>query len=224
MSNNKGMEMAFNWVFSIVAGALIFLFLIYFAFQHTDLFGKRTNLLVREEFDNAFGGLESTDISTLIELEERVTLKFECVSGRMVFSVNEGDKREIPGKIIAAPRILSGKNFTISTDSLIKPFKITSFIYIQSDERRINAREDPLQKAYDYSEDDDCINDMISERLKLVKEAYKNKARYLNRQDCDYGTLIGRINNLNSVDDLNNVDDIIYLNENLIERGCPALF
>src|SRR3989344_4223259 len=157
MSNKKGFELVFSWIFSLVAGVLIFTFLIYFGYQHTDLFGKRTNLLVREEFDNAFGSLKSTEISTLIELQENITLKFDCADGNILFGVNEGDKREIPGKIIAAPSVLSGHNFSIKTDSFVKPFKIVSFIYIDSDERKINSvKDDPLERALDYSQDDDC--------------------------------------------------------------------
>ena len=230
-NNKKGFELVFSWIFSLVAGVLILIFLIYFAYQHTDLFGKRTNLLVREEFDNAFGSLKNTEISTLIELQDNITLKFDCIDGKILFGVNEGDKREIPGKIIAAPMILSGHNFSIKTDSFVKPFKIVSFIYIDSDERKIRTTEnDPLKRAYAYSDDDNCIKQMVSERLEMVKSSYMNKISYLggarnsDGSPCSYVNIKDKINLL-TVDNLDsNSDDINNLNEQLIWQGCPALF
>ena len=231
MSNKKGFELVFSWIFSLVAGVLIFSFLIYFAYQHTDLFGKRTNLLVREEFDNAFGSLKSTEISTLIELQENITLKFDCVDGRILFGVDEGDKREIPGKIIAAPSVLSGHNFSIKTESFVRPFKIVSFLYIDSDERKVRSTEtDTLKKALDYSSNDVCIKQMIDERISLVKASYLEKISYLgiaknsDGAQCNYGNIKSKIQilNVNNLDTYS--DDINNLNEQLIWQGCPALF
>ena len=177
--NKKGFAVMFDWIFSLVAGILIFSFLIYFAVQHTDLFGKRTNLLVREEFDNAFGSLKSTEISTLIELDENITLKFDCIDGKILFGVDEGIKKELPGKIIAAPSVMSGNNFSIKTESFVKPFKIVSFLYIDSNEKKVNSREnDPLKKAMEYSSNDDCIKKMVSERIELVKKSYLEKINW----------------------------------------------
>lgn len=231
MSNKKGFELVFSWIFSLIAGVLIFIFLIYFAYEHTDLFGKRTNLLVREEFDNAFGSLKSTEISTLIELQDNITLKFDCVGGKILFGVGEGDKREIPGKIIAAPDVLSGHNFSIKTESFVKPFKIVSFIYIDSDERKVRSTNtDPLEKALEYSSNDACIKQMVSERLELVKKSYLVKITYLsiaknsNGEPCNYANIRSKVNGLN-IDNLDSYSgDINNLNEQLIWQGCPALF
>ncbi len=232
MSNKKGFELVFSWIFSLVAGVLIFIFLIYFSYQHTDLFGKRTNLLVREEFDNAFGSLKNTEISTLIELQENITLKFDCIDGKILFGVNNGEKREIPGKIIAAPSVLSGHNFSIKTENFVKPFKIVSFLYIDSDERKINGvSTDPLERAYVYSEDDACIKQMVSERIALVKSSYLDKINYLssraknsNGEPCNYANIKSRVNGLSINNRDSYSDDINNLNEQLIWQGCPALF
>ncbi len=230
MSNKKGFAITFSWIFSLVAGALIFIFLVYFSVQHTDLFGKRSNVLIREEFDNAFGSLKSTDITTNIELDERITLKFQCFDGRIRFGVGKGDKKEIPGKIIAAPEELSGYNFSIKTESLIRPFKIASFIYIDSDEQRIYTSGDPLEKAEKYAGDENyekCIVPMIEGRLELVKNVYKNKADLLNGardsdgRVCIYSNLRDKIEGLTINSD---VQSIIKANEEMVRRGCPALF
>lgn len=232
--NKRGFAITFSWMFSLVAGALIFLFLVYFAMQHTDLFGQRSNVLIREQFDNAFGSLKSTDITTHIELDERINLRFECFEENIRFGVERGDRKEIPGNIIAAPEELSGFNFSIKTKSLIKPFKIASFIYVDSDEEPRQDDEDPLTMAENYASDnyEECIVPMIEERLRLVKEVYVKKADNLvvynsEERPCNYFLLRDGISKLTYNDvlqDSSRVDGLIRENENLVREGCPALF
>ena len=52
--DKKGITIAFNWVFSIMAGIIIFLSLAYFAVQHTDLFGTLTAQEAIELMDISF--------------------------------------------------------------------------------------------------------------------------------------------------------------------------
>ena len=85
--------------------------------------------------------------------------------------------------------------------------------------------------AYVYSEDDDCIKKMVSERIALVKSSYSDKTNYLssraknsNGEPCNYANINSKVNGLN-IDNLDSYsDDINNLNEQLIWQGCPALF
>ena len=56
--NKRGISIIFNWIFSLIAGVVILSFLIYFAVQNTDLFGKVTAKVVAEELDILFSGYE----------------------------------------------------------------------------------------------------------------------------------------------------------------------
>ncbi|MEK6856887.1 MAG: hypothetical protein AABX49_02630, partial [Nanoarchaeota archaeon] len=76
--NKKGMAIPFDWIFSLVAGVLIFSFLIYFAVQHTDLFGKITTRVVAEELDVLFSGYETTESRSVLDFKKEVNLKFNC--------------------------------------------------------------------------------------------------------------------------------------------------
>jgi len=245
--HKKGFAITFSWIFSLAAGALIFLFLVYFSFQHTDLFGQRSNVLIREEFDNAFGALESTDITTRIELNQETTLRFQCFERRILFGVGKGDRKEIPGKIIAAPDTLTGYNFSIKTTKFVRPFKIATFIYIDSEQDRKNELNDPLDMAEGYatgdSDDDgiidydECIIPLLEERLKLVQTSYLKKIEYLNSQnikDSDGDSCTGRYLNIKEKIrslDINdvirnnvNIDNLDRLNKNLVSEGCEAVF
>src|SRR3990167_4000699 len=57
--NKKGFEISFSWLFSIIAGMSIFLFLVWFAVQQTDLFGNLTAKVAVDELDIAFTGFKS---------------------------------------------------------------------------------------------------------------------------------------------------------------------
>ena len=69
--NKKGMAIPFDWIFSLVAGVLIFSFLIYFAVQHTDLFGKITTRVVAEELDVLFSGRSVSIFGKTVFLRNR---------------------------------------------------------------------------------------------------------------------------------------------------------
>ena len=237
--NKKGFAITFSWIFSLIAGALIFLFLVYFSFQHTDLFGQRSNVLIREEFDNAFGALKSTDITTRIELDKETTLRFQCFEKKILFGVDNGDKKEIPGKIIAAPDTLTGYNFSIKTVKLVRPFNIATFIYIDSEQDRKTENNNPLQMAVNYagSNYNDCIVPLIEERFNLVRKSYINKIDYLNSKnmmDSDGSSCSGRYSNLRDKLDMMSVDDVLgntanidgleRINKNLVSDGCEAVF
>ena len=68
--HKKGIELTFNWIFAIIAGGMIFLFLGYFAAQNTDLFGKMTSVRVSEELNIAFSGLKTGVVDTKIGFDK----------------------------------------------------------------------------------------------------------------------------------------------------------
>jgi len=131
--NKKGFAVMFSWVFSVLAGIIIFLSLVYFAVQHTDLFGKISEQVAVEELDIAFASLKSSLIGTTLELDKPIKLEFKCGGGtdfEEKLFVNGIAGKTLRGKIIFAPEESNSYKFNIFTLDWNAPFKITNFIFL----------------------------------------------------------------------------------------------
>ena len=128
--NKRGISIIFNWIFSLIVGVVILSFLIYFAVQNTDLFGKVTAKVVAEELDILFSGYETTKTSSSLDFGREVKLGFECKNGKQNFEVNGKGGTKVWGKIIFAPKEIETNKIKILTESWNVPFRVGNFIYI----------------------------------------------------------------------------------------------
>ncbi|MBI2508229.1 hypothetical protein HYV89_04725 [Candidatus Woesearchaeota archaeon] len=130
--NKKGIAITFDWMFSIVAGVLIFSFLIYFAVQNTDLFGKVTARIVSEELDILFSGYETAQVSTVLDFGREATLDFRCdeINKRQKFMINDREGKNLWGKIIFAPKNVKSDKINVATASWNAPFRVANFVYL----------------------------------------------------------------------------------------------
>lgn len=128
--NKKGFAVMFDWIFSLVAGVLIFSFLIYFAVQHTDLFGKVTARVVAEELDVLFSGYETTETKSVLDFGKEVELEFKCDNNKQRFKINNREGKNLWGKIIFAPEKIKNKKVNVATMSWDVPFRVANFIFL----------------------------------------------------------------------------------------------
>jgi len=130
--NKRGMGITFDWMFSIVAGVLIFSFLIYFAVQNTDLFGKVTARIVAEELDILFSGYETTQTKSVLDFDKNVKLDFSCdkINKRQRFMINDREGKNLWGKIIFSPKSVESDKINVATVSWDVPFRVANFIFI----------------------------------------------------------------------------------------------
>ena len=130
--NRKGFAIMFDWIFSLAAGVLIFSFLIYFAVQHTDLFGKVTARVVGEELDILFSGYETTQTKSMLDFGKDVKLGFSCdeKNKRQRFTINDREGKTLWGKIIFAPGEIKNDKINVATASWDVPFRAANFIYL----------------------------------------------------------------------------------------------
>lgn len=138
--NKRGIGITFDWIFSIVAGVLIFSFLIYFAVQNTDLFGKVTARIVAEELDILFSGYETTQTKSVLDFDKNVKLDFSCdkINKRQRFMINDREGKNLWGKIIFSPKSVESDKINVATVSWDVPFRVANFIFIWDKEYRIN--------------------------------------------------------------------------------------
>jgi len=130
--NRKGFAVMFDWIFSLVAGILIFSFLIYFAVQHTDLFGKITSKVVAEELDVLFSQYETTETKSTLDFGKKVELEFKCddQDNKQWFKVNGRDGKRVWGKIIFSPEKIESQKINIATMSWDVPFRVANFVFL----------------------------------------------------------------------------------------------
>ena len=138
LKQRRGIAVTFNWIFSIIVGVIILSFFIYFAVQHTDLFGKVTAKQVGWELDNVFSGFQTSLVETTLDFDKIVKLEFKCSK-----PVSELDQEEQevfingkPGtifrdKLIFSPKEELGNNkFLLWTYEWKVPYKVSNFIFL----------------------------------------------------------------------------------------------
>jgi len=133
-SNRKGMAISLNWIFSMIAGVLILIFLVYFAVQNTDLFGSVTSKVVSQELDILFSGIETTKTKTSLDFGKNVELRFSCNNGNQILSVNGKGESNLHGKIIFAPNIVESNTVEVATEPWKVPYRIANFVYLWNED------------------------------------------------------------------------------------------
>ena len=138
--NKRGIAVTFNWIFSLVAGVLIFSFLVYFAVQNTDLFGNVTARIVAEELDILFSGYETIQTRSMLDFGKNVELDFYCDDSTQKFKVNGEPGKTIWHKIIFSPDKIESSKINVATASWKVPFRVANFIYIFDE--KYNIKDD----------------------------------------------------------------------------------
>lgn len=136
LKQRKGLEMTFNWIFSIIIGAIILTFFVYFAVQNTDLFGNLTANRVALELDNAFSGFQTTVVETNLEFNKPIKLEFKCENiaddVRETILINDKGKSILRDKIVFAPTNIEDTKFLLFTSEWKVPYKVANFIFLTS--------------------------------------------------------------------------------------------
>lgn len=243
--NKRGLEITFNWIFAIIAGSMVFSFLIYFGVQHTDLFGRLTYQVVSEELDTAFSGLKTTNVETVLDFEKEVELEFKCDSGVEKLYINGKAGKTLYDNIVFVPnKKLKGSRFYLKTKEWKMPFKVTNFIFIDTED--VNIIDDDTNildfEKYRYegcSPNGYCYDDLKEIAIKKSKNvidlyiAKIDKLYNLNiiANYCSfyYDTIREDLRRLkiflDSGSDIKDIlDDIEARNNELIGRGCPSVY
>ena len=163
--NKKGFEVAFSWLFAVIAGISIFLFLSWFAVRQTDLFGVLTAQTAAEELDIAFTTFKSNLVSTRLDFGKAVDLEFKCNAGTLneerVF-INGKAGKKLKGNIVFAPSYLNDNTFQLFTASWNAPFRVTNFVFLNSEGNSyylVNAPADlKLPDNFDFNGGDKRID------------------------------------------------------------------
>jgi len=147
----------FNWIFSLLAGAIILMFFIFVILQIKGVSESKLAVEVINSFDGILAGSEASpntfnNIDSINSLSFDVDCRIEGLSSYMSIL---GDDVKIPlgNKIVFSPGIINGKKIKIYNDPIGVPFYVANSLLI-SDSETIFFFYDPnfsteLNKIYE---------------------------------------------------------------------------
>ena len=145
MRCKKGVvEVQFNWIFILIAGALILLFFTTIILKQKSSTETKIDISLVSSLQSIISG--SGTVSKLADIKAlpRISVGFDCDS----FSI--GDLRQSVGKdIVFSPDFLDGRNLVIRTWDWNIPFRITNFLYLTVPQVRYIFVEDGTQQSTD---------------------------------------------------------------------------
>src|SRR3989344_9102992 len=154
MRCKKGVvEVQFNWIFILIAGALILLFFTTIILKQKSSTETKIDISLVSSLQSIISG--SGTVSKLADIKTlpRISVGFDCDS----FSI--GDLRQSVGKdIVFSPDFLDGRNLVIRTWDWNIPFRITNFLYLTVPQVRYIFVEDGSYES-------DNLRDILMEAL-----------------------------------------------------------
>lgn len=132
LRNRKGqVESQFNWIFILIAGAVILMFFVGVVMRQKAISETKISETVMTDLQSIFtGGSVSTGTSQLIETP-KIEIGFDCAN----YYLN-GVTKPVENLIIFSPTRVEGRNVLTWTLDYNMPYKVTNFLYITSPEVR----------------------------------------------------------------------------------------
>jgi len=130
MRKRGAIEIQFNWILILVAGAAIIAIFIGFISKQQGISAVSTNILIASSLDAVLHGYEGTDISDAIEMPKS-KVSFNCGS----FSV-DGISRQIWQLSLFSPAALETDKLLLLSFGWDMPYRIANFVYLTSPDAR----------------------------------------------------------------------------------------
>jgi len=127
-------QLQFNWIFVIIAGAIILSFFAGFAIKYKGLQEEKGKIEVLNSLNDAFTSLQSSYFPTKVEIDLPSNLMIGCNEG--VVSFNVGGKSYATDNLIFSSGEMKGK-VVIWYMPYKMPFKIANFYYVASKTQEI---------------------------------------------------------------------------------------
>jgi len=128
----------FNWIFVIIAGALILFFFLSVIYKQKGSSELKISRKVIDQIDAVFTGSEvATSTSQRIPMP-KVILNFICDKNDFSeFNIDQaGVNRPLPITPVFAPDVVKGVSMTTFAKAWSVPFKVTNFLFVTSPEVR----------------------------------------------------------------------------------------
>ncbi len=132
LSKKSAIEVQFNWIFVMVAGLVLFVFIIGLILsQKKDVEVQVGQDVLKQLSTNIKGKQQLTNTFSQMEIPS-TTLMFTCDIKDLTsdFKISGSQREPLPLEIIFAPREFDAKTLNIWTQDFNMPFIVTRFIYV----------------------------------------------------------------------------------------------
>ncbi len=126
-------QIQFNWVFVIIAGAVILAFFINFTIKYIDLQNQKMGAEMARDLDNNLNSLSNNILTRKDEIALPLNADFEFNCNTNSFKINNFYNQYISNKIIFSSPKFKTRILKVWVNSWKYPFKIDNFFYISSD-------------------------------------------------------------------------------------------
>ncbi len=128
--NNKGFELQFNWIFILIAGALILTFFTTIAYRQRAISNEKLQLMLAGEIENAFtGAILSKGTAQKLPMPAQ-GIAFECTQGCECRHRIGNAARTFGNKQLFAPTLLTKQEIIAWSLELKMPYRVTNFLYL----------------------------------------------------------------------------------------------
>jgi hypothetical protein len=126
MRSKKGVvEIQFNWLFALIAGAIILLVFTTIIMKQRDVSDASTNAFLLNSIDSILAGSESVAGTAKTVTIPPAVIKFECNS----VSIG-GSSKPINAMNVFTPSVLEGSSMITMTKEWDVPYKVNNFVYL----------------------------------------------------------------------------------------------
>jgi hypothetical protein len=145
MNKKADVEIQFNWIFVLIAGAVILAFFVSIVNNQKDISEQKIAYTSLTNLETIFIGAEST-VGTMHNITiPNIDIKFECDK----YYVGE-TKKDTKDMVIFAPNIIKGKLMQALTLDFSLPFRLTNMVYLTHPNiRYIFVYKDENKKLFD---------------------------------------------------------------------------
>ena len=190
----RGQSEQFNWVFVLVAGAIILGFFVMFVFKYQDLQQKKLSVNVGKILDENIKLLETTELyldDKEFDLGLRVKIDFYCQDQENFFEINDYFEQKLKNIVLFSDANYVTDSFDAWITSwnpgffvanfvyLINPNKVIYLYYTQNDIELLNTLDFPeeilnFKKVnninIDVEDKKDILDDYILKQYALTQE------------------------------------------------------
>ncbi len=132
--NRRGIELQFNWIFVLIAGAIILAFFFSVVQKQRALSEDKLSLTLSAQMDAVFAGaIESKGTTQASLVTPRQGIAFSCSSGCGACKYYIGKaSTDFGDKLLFAPALIKGQNSIASAMEWKFPFRIANFLLLTS--------------------------------------------------------------------------------------------
>lgn len=221
----RGVSAPFVWIFALVAGAIVMIFLISFAFRHVDIQETKFSFQDLNNFEINLDLLsQSKSLTTKIQLPE---IEFPCIENTQFIKTGPASK--------PTDKIIFSKNqqstTTIKTKQFNFPYPITNIYFFASKnypDQSLDQNLLPNQIYYQDLSQAECIKQRLINKINTISTIYMKKAGILLKDNPEcrdfYKEIINQINQHKNPPTKEKANKIDELNQELNLNNCPTLW